>query len=268
MISDASRGNSVFFLRADACRAHVGFMSLGLTLAFLLRAAPVDAQLKAKVSIDPSQQKAVLYTSSIGVAANRWDTRAFDPATMQLLGEAVTNVRFPGNGGIEALYHWSTGTIINPYTNDRAPAFARERHFPAAVPVIDALGSAVISVNYGSNLDGCGGGEPLEAAAWVACANGNPGNAQPIGKDSKGNDWKTVGFWRRCARAHPFPPTTATTSCASRMQRPLASSAGQSATSLVTTASTASRARWDRMQRTPENTGKALRRSLTCTPGK
>jgi hypothetical protein len=83
----------------------------------------------------------------------------------------VTNVRFPGNGGIEALYHWSTGPIINPYTNDRAPAFARERQFPAAVPVIDALGSAVISVNYGGNVDGSGGGEPLEAAAWVAYAN-------------------------------------------------------------------------------------------------
>ena len=58
----------------------------------------------------------------------------------------MTNVRFPGNGGIEALYHWSTGAIINPYTNDRAPAFAGECQFPAAVPVIDALGSALISV--------------------------------------------------------------------------------------------------------------------------
>ena len=268
MISDASRGNSVFFLRADACRAHVGFMSLGLTLAFLLRAAPVDAQLKAKVSIDPSQQKAVLYTSSIGVAANRWDTRAFDPATMQLLGEAVTNVRFPGNGGIEALYHWSTGTIINPYTNDRAPAFARERHFPAAVPVIDALGSAVISVNYGSNLDGCGGGEPLEAAAWVACANGNPGNAQPIGKDSKGNDWKTVGFWATLRASAPLPTDDGYNQLRIPHAAPLGilrwtignepcnnGFYGQSRT----VGSDADNS---------ENTGKALRPNLTCTLGK
>jgi hypothetical protein len=206
MINDASRGNPAFSLRADAGRAPGGLVSLGLTLAFLLTVAPLDAQLKAKVSIDPSQQKAVLYTTSIGVAADRWDTHAFDPATMQLLDDAgVTNVRFPGNGGIEALYHWSTGTIINPYTNDRAPAFARERQFPAAVPVIDALGSAVISVNYGSNVDGTGGGEPLEAAAWVAYANGSPGNSQLIGKDSKGNDWKTVGFWATLRASAPLP---------------------------------------------------------------
>ena len=205
MIKVAARETPLFSQR-NTCRVPVGFTSLVLTVALLLTAAPLHAQLKTTVSINPFQQKAVLYTTSIGVAADRWDTHAFDAATMQLLRDAgVTNVRFPGNGGIDALYHWSTGTIINPYTNDRAPAFARERQFPSAVPVIDALGSAVISVNYGSNLDGSGAGEPLEAAAWVAYANGSPTNSQLIGKDSKGNDWKTVGFWATLRASTPLP---------------------------------------------------------------
>ncbi|MFZ0730892.1 MAG: hypothetical protein WAM79_01080 [Candidatus Sulfotelmatobacter sp.] len=178
--------------------------SIALALTLMV-AVSVHAQVKAKVSVDLTQQRAVLYTTSIGIAADRWDNHAFDAETMRLLQDAgVTNVRFPGNGGVEALYHWSTGTITNPYKNDRAPAFPSEKQFPAMVPVIDTLGSGLVSVNYGSNLDGTGGGEPAEAAAWVAYANGSPSNTQAIGKDSKGTDWKTVGFWASLRAASPL----------------------------------------------------------------
>jgi hypothetical protein len=132
-------------------------------------ALPLHAQLKSEVTVDTSRQKAVLYTTSIGIAADRWESNAYDSTTLQLLQDAgFTNLRFPGNNGIDALYHWSNGTITNPYTDDRAPAFPKEKHFPAVVPVIDKLGTAIVSVNYGTNLDGSGGGEPDEAAAWVA----------------------------------------------------------------------------------------------------
>ncbi|HEY3973518.1 MAG TPA: hypothetical protein VGM18_10970 [Candidatus Sulfotelmatobacter sp.] len=181
----------------------IAFMLLAWIM--LVSAGAAHAQLKAKVTVDPSQAKAVLYTTSIGVAADRWDGIAYDAATIHLLREAgVTNLRFPGNGGTDALYHWSTGGIANPYTDDRAPAFAKEKMFPAVVPLIDTLGSAIVSVNYGTNLDGSGGGEPAEAAAWVAYANGSPANTQAIGKDSKGNDWKTVGYWASLRASRPL----------------------------------------------------------------
>jgi len=184
---------------------HCGRLAALLLGVILLAPGSVHAQLKTKVAVDPTQAKAVLYTTSIGAAADRWDANALDPATVQLLQDAgITNLRFPGNGGIDALYHWSTGAITNPYTNDRAPAFPREKQFPAVAPVIDTLGSAVVSVNYGSNLDGSGGGEPAEAAAWVAYANGSPSSTQAIGKDSKGNDWKTVGFWASLRASPPL----------------------------------------------------------------
>jgi hypothetical protein len=178
-----------------------------LLLAVVLSASvPIHAQLKTTVHVDPSKAQAVLYTTSIGVSGDRWDAKAFDPATVKLLQDAgVTSLRFPGNNGIDALYHWSTGAVTNPYTNDRAPAFATERKFPAIAPIIDRLGTALITVNYGSNLDGTGGGEPAEAAAWVAYVNGKPTNTQEIGKDSKGNDWKTVGYWASLRAATPLP---------------------------------------------------------------
>ncbi len=179
--------------------------SILVAFVMLLAASSVHAQLKTKVTVDPSQAKAILYTTSIGVAADRWDNSAYDSATIQLLQDAgITNLRFPGNGGIDSLYHWSNGTITNPYTSDRAPSFPREKQFPAVVPVIDKLGTAIVSVNYGTNMDGSGGGEPAEAAAWVAYANGSPSNTQAIGKDSKGNDWKTVGYWAGLRAASPL----------------------------------------------------------------
>ena len=180
------------------------FLPLVLGLVFLT-VGPLDAQLKAKVTVDPTQAKATVFTTSFGVAADRWDAKGYDAETMKLLHEAgITNMRFPGNGGVDALYHWSKGTLTNPYTDDRAPAFPPEKMFPAMVPIIDELGSAVVSVNYGSNMDGTGGGEPAEAAAWVAYANGNPSNTQAIGKDSQGNDWKTVGFWAGLRASAPL----------------------------------------------------------------
>ncbi len=174
-------------------------------LLILFVVSPVHAQLKTKVTVEPAQAKAMVYTTSLGISADRWDTNAYTPATLQLLQDAgITNLRFPGNGGIDSLYHWSTGKITNPYTDDRSPAFPAAKQFPAVVPVIDALGTGLVSVNYGSNLDGSGGGEPAEAAAWVAYANGNPASTQAIGKDSTGNDWKTVGFWANLRASTPL----------------------------------------------------------------
>jgi hypothetical protein len=168
-------------------------------------ALPVHGQVKTKVDVETAQPKAMVYTTSIGAAADRYDGKAYDAATVQLMHDAgITMIRYPGNNGIDGLYHWSTGKLDNPYTNDRVPDFPPDRQFPAVVGAIDKLGSALITVNYGTNADGTGGGEPAEAAAWVAYANGSPSSTQPIGKDSKGNDWKTVGYWASLRAASPL----------------------------------------------------------------
>jgi len=185
---------------------HFSGLAVFALFGVILLAAPAVAQLKTKVEVEPAQQKAMLYTTSMGAAADRWDGNAYDATTIRLLKDAgITLLKVPGNDGIDSLYHWSAGTITNPYTDDRVPAFPREKMFPAVVPVIDQLGTAIVSVNYGTNLNGTGGGEPAEAAAWVAYANGDPSNTQAIGKDSVGNDWKTVGFWASLRASKPLP---------------------------------------------------------------
>jgi hypothetical protein len=67
------------------------------------------------------------------------------------------------------------------------------------------IGTTIFTVNYGSNLAGSGGGEPAEAAAWVAYANGSPTDTKAIGKDSAGNDWQTVGYWASLRASAPLP---------------------------------------------------------------
>ncbi|HEY0795715.1 MAG TPA: hypothetical protein VGD64_08025 [Acidisarcina sp.] len=167
---------------------------------------PANAQLKAKVTVATGKATAMFYTTSLGVAADRWDDKAYDAATVELLQDAgITSLRFPGNGGTDALYHFSKGTIINPYSDDKVADFPVARQFPAVSQVMEKLGSGIITVNYGSNLDGTGGGEPAEAAAFVAYVNGDASNTQAIGKDSKGNDWKTVGYWATLRGADPLP---------------------------------------------------------------
>ena len=103
--------------------------------------------------MDPSQVKAVVYTTSFGIVAERWDKVAYHQDTMKLLEDAeVTNVRVPGGGGVDALYHWTAGSIINLYTDDRAPAFPKERMFPAMVATMDQLGSGQAIENLGSTF--------------------------------------------------------------------------------------------------------------------
>src|SRR5579872_2069373 len=81
-------------------------------VAILLVAGSAYGQLKTKVTVDLSQTKAMFYTTSMGIAADRWDLNSYNSETAQLLVDAgIMNLRFPGNEGIDALYHWSTGKI-------------------------------------------------------------------------------------------------------------------------------------------------------------
>jgi hypothetical protein len=140
---------------------------LGMTLP---TAGPLHAQYSVQVHVDTSKPRAMFYPAALGTAADAWDRKAFSAETIQLLEDAgITIMRYPGNDGIDGLYHWSTGTVTNPFSKDKAPDFGLDQRLARVLPLMEQLGMALITVNYGSNLDGCGGGEPAEAAAWVPC---------------------------------------------------------------------------------------------------
>jgi hypothetical protein len=166
---------------------------------------PAFAQNRANVSVDLGRAVNVLTDTSLGVPALTFDGNSFNKAGAPYLRAAgITAARFPGNHGVADLYHWSTKTTTR-FAGTEGAYFPPESNFASFAQMAEMLGQAVIVVNYGANSDGTGGGEPVEAAAWVAYANGNASDTHALGKDSTGEDWQTVGYWATIRGQAPLP---------------------------------------------------------------
>jgi hypothetical protein len=151
----------------------------------------------ATVTVDLAASRRTIPPHAFGMHASVYDNGLHHPAVPALLEEAgVTLLRWPG-GGYADNYHWSTHSMTPWYGDPTQTGYlAAGSDFGGFVPLLGSFGgTAMITVNYGSNLGGTGPGEPMEAAAWVAYANGDPADTTPIGIDSVGNDWQTVAHW-------------------------------------------------------------------------
>jgi hypothetical protein len=173
-------------------------------LLCILPGTAASAQNHASVTVDLSKTVNVLRSTSLGVPASSFDGSNFDPKSVPYLRAAgISTPRYPGNRGVADLYHWSTRTTTR-YKGAETAYFAPESSFGNFAQFAEKLGQALIVVNYGANFDGTGGGEPAEAAAWVAYANGDAASTLALGKDSTGEDWKTVGYWAALRSAAPL----------------------------------------------------------------
>ena len=139
-------------------------------------------------------------------------------------------LRFPG-GSYSDRYHWAQHTLTpnfapsdpNACANIWNGYLAANSDFGNFARLLQASGTTgMVTVNYGTSVaDSLGtvstswsgdkdcsapntGGQPQEAAAWVAYANGAPGNTQVIGIDATGYDWKTVGYWASLRASQPL----------------------------------------------------------------
>ena len=152
-----------------------------------------------KVSVDASKLRNIVGYRAFGIQASVSDNNLINPQVVALLKAAAINtLRYPG-GGYADNYHWSNykSTKWQAGEISKYGDYGIKNDFGNFAMLLDYVqnGTAVITVNYGSNLAGTGGGEPEEAAAWVSYCNGDPADERVIGKDSTGYDWKTVGYW-------------------------------------------------------------------------
>lgn len=162
---------------------------------------------KVNVTVDVTKPFWSMSPLAVGVQTQLSDGNLITPETANMIRSAgITALRFPGTGKIPGVYHWSSSKQTNWQGTEKPGTWIEPKNnFGAFVQLLDATGSRpVITVNYGSNLSGTGGGEPAEAAAWVAYANGDPNDTKVIGKDSTGYDWKTVGFWASMRASQPL----------------------------------------------------------------
>jgi hypothetical protein len=168
-------------------------------------AAAQDISSPVNVTVDTDKVVNILAPRAFGIGTAVYDNLMQDGPIVGLLhNDGIYTLRYPG-GGYADLYHWSTNTLNAWRKTGKSGYLAKNTDFGSFVKLVDRLGgTAVITVNYGSNLEGNGPGEPEEAAAWVAYANGRPGDERPIGKSASGRDWRTVGYWAAMRASAPL----------------------------------------------------------------
>lgn len=155
----------------------------------------LSGRLSATVEVETDEVIRQIPPYGFGIHTSVYDNALHhpdNPEELELAG--ITMLRYPG-GGYSDNYHWATHTMT-PWSSGDDGYLANRSDFGSYLELVFATDSALmITVNYGSNQAGDGPGEPKEAAAWVAYANGDPEDDTLIGEDSTGYDWKTVGFW-------------------------------------------------------------------------
>jgi hypothetical protein len=160
------------------------------------------AQEISKVNVNLGKLVNIVTNTSLGAPANLYDGYTYDKITTAYLkASGLTTLRFPNSSA--DVYHWSTNTVT-PYKGIESGYIAPAATFSNAAQLVDQVGTVLVTVDYGSNLEGTGGGEPAEAAAWVAYANGDTSSSKVIGKDSTGHDWDTVAKWAKIRGEAPL----------------------------------------------------------------
>jgi len=167
-----------------------------------------------------------IHTSVYDNALRHEGSAAFNQLDGALDGAGVNVLRYPG-GGYADIFHFSTsrgfydggmtGHGFTPWwgEEDNYGYMSNKSDFGNFVKLLDATNSkTIITLNTGGALKydnpanpsklvvPSHGGQPQEAAAWVAYANADAnlyGTASdiPLGIDAEGNDWKTAGYWAK-----------------------------------------------------------------------
>ena len=204
------------------------FIHAVLAGAVALWTMPLRAQ-TVTATVNVSNTLATMPTYGMGIHTSVYDNSLwyidtpgdtnddnFDLLPGRLDDAGVDVLRYPG-GGYADTFHFSlarpswesgmTGSGLSPAFGQAGNYgyVAPKTDFGNFVRLLDATNSkTVITVNTGSaikydNPNQLGipthNGQPKEAAAWVAYANGDPSDTRAIGVDAEGNDWKTVGYW-------------------------------------------------------------------------
>lgn len=187
----------------------------------------------ATVTVNTATTLATVPANFFGLHTSVYDGSLGDASGVApvLKAAGITTLRYPG-GSYADRYHWAQYSETPLYTST-APAcgivqgelqLEPTSDFGHFIKTVQASGATpLITVNYGTSLGDANGtkkagtmgltnncsepnqpGQPQEAAAWVAYANGDPANTQVIGIDAVGFNWKTVGFWAGLRAANPL----------------------------------------------------------------
>ena len=180
----ASRSRNRFCPRWNTSLAAAAF-----ALAAAFACVPLRAQVN--VAVNAGNVLSVMPDVGIGLHTSVYSNNFAQPTLPGIIGAGgIQMLRYPG-GNYADIYHWSS------HTATPGGYAASASHFGNFVDLLmDGSGATgMVTVNYGNSHLGTMPGQPKEAAAWVAYANGDPNDTRVIGVDEEGNNWRTVGYW-------------------------------------------------------------------------
>jgi hypothetical protein len=160
---------SISTARSIRAKSYSRQAAVGGVLVWIALTGAAAAQKPARVQVDLKTVLAKVPAAGYGVGMSVYDNDFTSPTLPERLKAAgVTALRFPG-GSYSDAYHWkdnsrTAGTTLYINPNDTFDHFMEKDVLPSGA-------QAVITVNYGSNAAGNGGGDPAEAAEWVRYAN-------------------------------------------------------------------------------------------------
>ncbi len=176
------------------------------TLASDASAQTITVNTNQVVTNTIAGQQVVATVSPIGIGVNTsvyYNNMGASYISPALDNAGVSIIRYPG-GNYSDIYHWTNNTATGGFAASAANfgSFATN-----LLHAGNGLGKdAMVTIDYGSSLNNTMGGQPDEAAAWVAYANGtiNGANAtMQLGTDAEGNNWGTVRYWAALRAANP-----------------------------------------------------------------
>lgn len=168
--------------------------------------SPAATQTAASVGVNAGASLATIPGVGWGLNTAVWDANLLDAAVPGLLSKAgVAALRYPG-GSTADVYNWQSNSIVPGQGSYANP----NNNFDAFMGVAKKVGATpIITVNYGSNAAGNGGGDPNHAASWVRYANITKGYGVKyweIGNEVYGNGFYG-GAWETDLHAQKDPAT-------------------------------------------------------------
>ena len=165
----------------------------GITASLLLAAVQTPAA-STTVSVNFGSNLSAMGSQGRGVCSAVYDNYMMSSGVSSALSNVgIQTVRYPG-GSYSDTFHWQTYTACNSSYLASGNTFDNFMN-----NVVNPSGAkAIITVNYGSNSSCDGGGDPNEAAAWVAYANKTKGwgiKYWEIGNEVGGNGYYGGSGW-------------------------------------------------------------------------
>lgn len=162
--------------------------------------APASAARIPVIELDASSSGPAVASDAYGASLDTWYNfrRSFVNPSLRKTG--IKLVRFPGGSESDA-YHWEHGGSICDKMGYITPGATFDNLMTHAAAPLDL--DIAITLNYGSNRACDAGGEPSEAAAWVAEAKNRGYRAEYW---TVGNE--VYGSWEYDLHKNPHDPVT------------------------------------------------------------